>query len=487
MAVDEPIRAAAPPHLLRRMDREPHAARVPAPRAGLPRLRERRRDGGATTASWWSGPPSRRPGNELIRAIGGRESTRSTCGWAASGERRPARAAPLVDRLEEARELALATVRWTAALDFPELEEDYEFVALSSPGRLSAGGRPAGLEPRARHRAGEYEEHFVEEQVPHSTALHSRLRERGSYLVGPMARYALNAERLSPLAREAAAEAGLEPVCRNPFRSIVVRSVEILYALDEALRLIDGYEEPDRPAVACRPVRVPATAGPRRRGDCCGTATRSTTQGTILDARIVPPTSQNQTRIEEDLYAGSCGATSISPTSRCGCAASRRSATTTRASPARRTLSSRSIGRDPAGSRRDARDRHGQRVAQRRRRPGSPWPAACATGCRIRGRDRARGRAACAGGSLVRLARDDRGGRRRSGAAPGTTRRLDASRERLPAELFRGSTHALGLAEAVELARALDRLPSGWSRDRGRVLCRRQRPQPCCSSGPPRS
>jgi hydrogenase maturation protease len=45
-----------------------------------------------------------------------------------------------------------------------------------------------------------------------------------------------------------------------------------------------------------------------------------------------------------------------------------------------------------------------------------------------------------------------------SGAPPGTVHRLDA-RDELPAELFRASTHHLGLAEAVELARAVGRLP----------------------------
>jgi hydrogenase maturation protease len=46
-----------------------------------------------------------------------------------------------------------------------------------------------------------------------------------------------------------------------------------------------------------------------------------------------------------------------------------------------------------------------------------------------------------------------------SGAPPGTVHRLDALTERFPAELSRGSTHALGIVEAVQLARALERLP----------------------------
>ena len=246
----------------------------------------------------------KKAGNELIALVGGREvhpiNVRVGGFWRAPGKRELRQ---LTERLEEARELALETVRWTSTLDFPELDEEYEFVALSHPddyplerGRvISSRGLDIG--------AGQYEEHFVEEHVPHSTALHSRLRERGSYLVGPMARYALNGERLSPLAREAAKEAGLSSVCRNPFMSIVVRSVEILYALDEALRIIDGYEEPDRPAVEVEP-RAGAGYGwtEAPRGMLWHRYTIDA-QGTILDAKIVPPTSQNQRTIEEDLHA----------------------------------------------------------------------------------------------------------------------------------------------------------------------------------------
>ena len=246
----------------------------------------------------------KRAGNDLIAFLGGREihpiNVRIGGFWRVP-RKRELRA--LTERLAEARELALDTVRWTSTLEFPELDEDYEFVSLAHPddyplehGRVvSSRGLDIGPD--------EYEEHFVEEHVPHSTALHSRLRARGSYLVGPMARYALNAERLSPLAREAAREAGLEPVCRNPFRSIVVRCVEILYALDEALRLIDGYEEPDRPAVDVAPRPGTGHGWTEAPRGMLWHRYRIDEQGTILDAKIVPPTSQNQRQIEEDLYA----------------------------------------------------------------------------------------------------------------------------------------------------------------------------------------
>jgi hydrogenase maturation protease len=47
-----------------------------------------------------------------------------------------------------------------------------------------------------------------------------------------------------------------------------------------------------------------------------------------------------------------------------------------------------------------------------------------------------------------------------SGAAPGTVYRIDVSTLPLNREQFKGSTHALGLADTIELSRALSTLPA---------------------------
>jgi hydrogenase maturation protease len=47
-----------------------------------------------------------------------------------------------------------------------------------------------------------------------------------------------------------------------------------------------------------------------------------------------------------------------------------------------------------------------------------------------------------------------------SGAPPGTLHRFDAGEEAVPARTFRSSTHAIGIADTIELARALGRLPT---------------------------
>ena len=117
-----------------------------------------------------------------------------------------------------------------------------------------------------------------------------------------LARYNLNFDKLPPWVQEAARAAGLGRVCRNPFQSIIVRSLEILYACDEALRLVEEYEPPDTPAVKIEPRAATGygcTEAPR---GILYHRYRLDERGVILDAQIVPPTSQNQKTIESDLW-----------------------------------------------------------------------------------------------------------------------------------------------------------------------------------------
>jgi len=208
---------------------------------------------------------------------------------------------PLAEELKWARDASLETVQWVATLPIPDFERDYEFVSLRHPdeypfneGRIVSS---AGLDIAVR----EYEQHFAEEHVGHSNALHSAMKERNSYFVGPLARYSLNYDRLPSHVQEAARAAGLGKTCGNPFQGIIVRAVETLYACDEALRIIDHFEMPDRPYVDVEP-RVGNGFG-------CTEAPRGSLyhryrideRGLITDAKIVPPTSQNLKTIESDL------------------------------------------------------------------------------------------------------------------------------------------------------------------------------------------
>src|SRR4029079_12864556 len=96
----------------------------------------------------------------------------------------------LVDPLERAREAALATVRWTAAFDFPERAVACELVSLHQPPEYAIE-RGRIVSDRGLDLAVEqYPQHFAEEHVSRSNALHSRRTDGGVYLCGPLARFA---------------------------------------------------------------------------------------------------------------------------------------------------------------------------------------------------------------------------------------------------------------------------------------------------------
>jgi len=241
-------------------------------------------------------------GNEVVALLGGREihPINVRVGGFYRVPSRPELRA-LAERLKVARDAAAATVEWVAGFEFPDFDGDYELVALQHPKEYPFNeGRVAstrGLDVAVQ----DFDAHFIEEHVAHSNALHATRRGHGSYMVGPLARYTLNFKKLSPLAQQAATAAGLGESCRNPFRSIIVRAVEVLWACDEAIRIIGEYEAPEHP---CVEVKVRAGTG-----FACTEAPRGLlyhryridAEGTIVDAAIIPPTSQNQKTMEEDL------------------------------------------------------------------------------------------------------------------------------------------------------------------------------------------
>ncbi|MGC9953075.1 MAG: Ni/Fe hydrogenase subunit alpha [Rhizomicrobium sp.] len=241
-------------------------------------------------------------GNDIMNLLGGREIHPINVrvgGFYKTPTKREL--APLVEKLKWARDAALDTVRLVAKFDFPDNERDYEFVSLRHPNEYPFNEGRVVSSKGIDIPVEDYDKHFKEIHVEHSTALHSQIVGRGPYFVGPLARYSLNFDRLSPLAQQAAREAGLGKTCTNPFRSIVVRAVEVVYACDEALRIIDAYVEPDKPYIAAEPragVGCAATEAPR---GLIYHHYELTADGSIKSARIVPPTSQNQPTIERDL------------------------------------------------------------------------------------------------------------------------------------------------------------------------------------------
>ena len=242
-------------------------------------------------------------GNAIMRWLGGRSV--HPVGLAVGGLHRvpdQASAAEMAGRLEAALPDAEALVRWVAAIAVPDDPQEFTSVALRSAagypienGRI-VSDRGLDLDP------AEFEQHFAEHQRPYSTALWALL-DGEPYLTGPLARLNLNAERLPAATAALLAGTGVVFPSRNMFHSMLARALEIHAAVTEALALLKGYEPPASPAEPVQPragVGYGVSEAPR---GVLWHRYESDAEGLVRAARIVPPTSQNQARLEQDLHA----------------------------------------------------------------------------------------------------------------------------------------------------------------------------------------
>ncbi len=245
----------------------------------------------------------KKAGNTLLEIMGGRAIhpvSPRVGGFSKAPSRR--RLEAILPELEWGLEAARETVEITAGLPMPNFEQPYVFVALDGGedypiewgDRIAVSGRdPVPVE--------DFESVFLETQVPQSPALHARLPDGTPYLTGPMARLSLFSHRLHPVARESMERSGIRLPVLNPYQSIVVRAIEIVQAFADAVDLVRAYEPPDPPYVDA-PLRAGegrgATEAPR---GLQYQRHRVDAGGIILESRIIPPTSQNQARIEADL------------------------------------------------------------------------------------------------------------------------------------------------------------------------------------------
>ncbi len=244
----------------------------------------------------------KKAGNAIISALGGRSV--HPVGACIGGFTRTPRRDQLADLREQllgVRDDAVECVRWVSHFDLPNVTRDIEFVSLRHPleypmneGRMTSS---KGIDAAA----DDFDDFFEEHQVPYSNALHCKVKGRGPYFLGPLARVNLNFDRMGAVVTGVARETGIPWPNSNPYTSIVARALEVLYAIEEAVRVIEAYQPPPAPAASFEVrsgVGRAITEAPR---GSLYHSFETDDRGLIHSARIVPPTSQNQARIEADL------------------------------------------------------------------------------------------------------------------------------------------------------------------------------------------
>ncbi len=209
----------------------------------------------------------------------------------------------LIPELEWALQASQETVRWAAGLPFPDFEVEAEFVALHHPEEYAILEGVLRSSVHGDLSEEDFEHGYLEEQVPHSNALHSRTRVGNPYMVGPLARFNLNYEQLHPLARAAAEEINFRPVERNPYRSLLARAVEMVHACAVALEIARRWEPSGPSRIRVHPREGEGAAATEAPRGVLYHRYKVDSTGRITFARIVPPTAQNLARMEEDLRA----------------------------------------------------------------------------------------------------------------------------------------------------------------------------------------
>jgi sulfhydrogenase subunit alpha len=243
-------------------------------------------------------------GNDLLKAIGGRSvHPVNTC--VGGFYRWPAEQTihGLVPDLEWARQASIDTLKWAATLNYPDFEQEYEFVALNRIEEYAIYDGDILSSNGKRISPLEFEKNYIETHVERSNALHSHTADDHTYFVGPLARFNLNYKKLRPMAKEAARSIGLKAPILNPYKGLLARAIELVHTCDLAIELANLYQ-PHGPS------HVEFSIQP---GEGCGVSEAPRgllyhryvvdEQGLIRFARITPPTAQNFAQMEADLWA----------------------------------------------------------------------------------------------------------------------------------------------------------------------------------------
>jgi sulfhydrogenase subunit alpha len=245
----------------------------------------------------------KKAGNAIVRCLGGREIhpiNVKVGGFYRAPSRRELRA--LLPELHAGLEIAHELLMFVSTFAFPPLHRDYDFVALHHDDEYAMNEGKIVTSDGHAIDADAWDELFEEVHVEHSTALHALRKDtRRPYLVGPLARFNLGYDQLSPAAQKASEGLGLAPHVTNPFESVLVRAIEVIHALEVAIAIIEDYTPPAKASVEVTPRAGTGRAATEAPRGLLYHRYAIDDDGAILDAQIVPPTSQNQPTIEEDV------------------------------------------------------------------------------------------------------------------------------------------------------------------------------------------
>ena len=209
----------------------------------------------------------------------------------------------LRERLVDARADTEATAQLAKTLPWPAFTRETEYVALRKEDEYAFIDGTITTTDGGSYPVSDYRKVTNEHMAPHSTAKHAG-HKRESYMVGALARFNVNYDKLHPRAKAAAAELGLKPICTNPFLNTAAQVVEMIHCIEEAIGIIDELV-----VRGIKSESLPSFPGKAGEGVGACEVPRGTLfhhyqigdDGRVTGANCIIPTGQNLANIEADM------------------------------------------------------------------------------------------------------------------------------------------------------------------------------------------
>lgn len=211
----------------------------------------------------------------------------------------------LKEQLEKGLEQSLAAFSLISSLDIPDFcvsPNIYAALSSNEPG-YSLFGDKIILSTGDTKQVSAYKDICCETVVTHSHAKHS-LFNNDPFMVGALARIALNGKKLSGQARKALEKLDIDWLSGNPFHNNVAQAIELIYSIEKAIDIVDELLSTGLKADG--PVDIKTGPG---NGTGAVEAPRGTLyhsyrfdeEGRLAEADIATPTAQNLANVEKDL------------------------------------------------------------------------------------------------------------------------------------------------------------------------------------------
>ena len=209
------------------------------------------------------------------------------------------------ERLVAARDDMDETMALLKTLPWPAFERETEYVSLQKKDEYAFIDGWVATSDGFTYELPDYRKVTNEYMVPQSTAKYTK-HNRGSYMVGALARFNNNYDLLHPRAKAAAEELAMKPLVTNSFLNSAAQAIEMVHCIEDSISIIDqlvdrGIEE--------EPLYQFQGKGGEGVGSCDvprGILFHNYAiddQGLIQGANCIIPTNQKHANIQADMEA----------------------------------------------------------------------------------------------------------------------------------------------------------------------------------------